>query len=41
MLQVIVPNVYFHFSMANAVLRHNGAEVGKIDFLGRMSFVNV
>ncbi len=28
------PNVYFHASMAYAILRHNGVEVGKADFLG-------
>jgi hypothetical protein len=40
LLQVIVPNVYFHLSMAYAILRHNGVEVGKMDFLGPMNFVD-
>jgi hypothetical protein len=41
LLQVIVPNVYFHLSMAYAILRHNGVEVGKMDFLGPMNFGDV
>ena len=28
------PNVYFHFAMVYALLRHNGMELGKRDFLG-------
>ena len=28
------PNFYFHLSMAYAILRHNGLEIGKRDFLG-------
>ena len=30
----ILPNVYFHCSMAYAILRHNGTCIGKADFLG-------
>jgi hypothetical protein len=26
------PNVYFHYSMAYAILRHNGLEIGKRDY---------
>ncbi len=29
-----LPNVYFHTSMVYAILRHNGVEIGKRDFLG-------
>ena len=29
-----IPNVFFHVSMAYAILRHNGVEIGKRDFLG-------
>ena len=29
-----VPNVYFHYSMVYALLRHNGVPVGKRDYLG-------
>jgi hypothetical protein len=30
----VLPNFYFHLSMAYAILRHNGLEIGKRDFLG-------
>jgi len=30
----VLPNFYFHLSMAYALLRNNGVEVGKGDFLG-------
>jgi hypothetical protein len=29
-----LPNFYFHFAMAYAILRENGVELGKGDFLG-------
>ena len=29
----VVPNVYFHVTTAYAILRHNGVDVGKNDFL--------
>ena len=29
-----IPNFYFHITTAYAVLRHNGVEIGKRDFLG-------
>jgi len=29
-----LPNFYFHTSMAYAILRHNGLEIGKKDYLG-------
>jgi hypothetical protein len=28
------PNVYFHYSMVYALLRHNGMEIGKRDYVG-------
>ena len=28
------PNFYFHAATAHGILRHNGVEVGKRDFLG-------
>ena len=31
------PNFYFHLTMAYAILRHNGVELGKRDFLGALS----
>ncbi|MAN20304.1 DUF1993 family protein [Synechococcus sp. A15-60] len=33
----LLPNVYFHCSMAYAILRHNGTAIGKADFLGMKS----
>ena len=29
-----IPNVFFHITAAYSILRHNGVEVGKRDFLG-------
>jgi len=29
-----IPNFYFHVTAAYAILRHNGVEIGKRDFLG-------
>lgn len=34
LLEVATPNVYFHITTAYAILRHNGVEIGKSDFLG-------
>ncbi len=36
--QHMVPNFYFHVSTAYAILRHNGVDVGKKDYLGAMPF---
>ncbi len=33
-----IPNFYFHVTTAYAILRHNGVDVGKKDFLGEMPF---
>jgi uncharacterized protein len=35
LLQFTVPNFYFHLTTAYDLLRHKGAPVGKIDFLGQ------
>ena len=34
LLHFAMPNLYFHMSMAYAILRHNGVDVGKRDFIG-------
>jgi hypothetical protein len=34
LLGFVMPNVYFHCTTAYAILRHNGAELGKMDFIG-------
>jgi hypothetical protein len=39
LLQVTIPNVFFHVSMTYAILRHNGVDVGKMDFLGPINWV--
>lgn len=31
----VLPNLYFHCTTAYNILRHNGVELGKADFLGR------
>jgi uncharacterized protein len=40
LLQMIIPNVYFHIGMAYAILRKDGVDVGKLDFLGKMNFID-
>ncbi len=34
LIDYVLPNVYFHTTTAFAILRHNGVEIGKKDFLG-------
>jgi hypothetical protein len=34
LLQWAMPNFYFHVVTAYGILRHNGVEVGKRDYLG-------
>lgn len=33
-----IPNIYFHVTTAYAILRHNGVEIGKKDYLGEMPY---
>ncbi len=35
LLRYAMPNFYFHTTTAYAILRHNGLEVGKRDFIGK------
>jgi hypothetical protein len=35
LLQFVLPNVYFHTATAYNILRHNGVELGKMDFIGK------
>lgn len=37
-VQHAIPNLYFHVTTAYAILRHNGVDVGKKDYLGPMPF---
>ena len=39
LLQMTIPNVFFHLAMAYAILRHNAVDVGKMDFLGPINLV--
>jgi uncharacterized protein len=34
LVEFVLPNFYFHATTAYAILRHNGVELGKRDFLG-------
>src|ERR1700747_580576 len=40
LLQMSIPNIYFHLAMAYAILRHSGVDVGKMDFLGPINWVD-
>jgi hypothetical protein len=33
LLEFVLPNFYFHYTTAYAILRHNGVDVGKRDFV--------
>lgn len=35
LVHFVIPNVTFHCTAAYAILRHNGVELGKMDYLGR------
>ena len=34
LIHFVLPNLHFHLAMLYAILRHNGVDVGKTDFLG-------
>ena len=36
LLELVLPNFYFHVTIAYAILRHCGVELGKQDFLGKL-----
>jgi hypothetical protein len=40
LLQIAIPNIYFHLTTAYAILRHNGVDIGKRDFLGPIRWVD-
>ena len=37
-IEHVMPNFFFHYSMTYAILRHNGVDLGKRDFLGPLTF---
>jgi hypothetical protein len=39
LLQMTIPNTFFHIATAYAILRHNGVDVGKMDFLRPINLV--
>jgi hypothetical protein len=36
LVQMGIPNFYFHVTTAYEILRHNGVDVGKMDFIGSL-----
>jgi hypothetical protein len=40
LLQMTIPNTYFHVAIAYAILRHNGVDIGKMDFLGPINWID-
>jgi hypothetical protein len=34
----VIPNFYFHITTAYSILRHNGVDIGKKDYLGALPF---
>lgn len=41
LIQFVIPNFYFHVTTAYAILRNNGLEIGKMDFLGKVDFKEI
>ena len=39
LLQFALPNFYFHATTTYAILRHNGIELGKGDFIGALDLL--
>jgi hypothetical protein len=37
LFRLALPNFFFHVTTAYAILRHNGVEVGKTDYLGKLA----
>jgi hypothetical protein len=37
--ELVLPNFYFHVTTAYAILRTNGVDVGKMDFIGGITFL--
>lgn len=40
LLGFALPNFYFHITTAYGILRHNGVEVGKLDYLGQVPLIS-
>jgi len=39
--ELATPNLYFHLTTAYAILRHNGVDLGKMDFIGSLNLRDV
>ncbi len=37
LVEVAIANFFFHVTMAYAILRHNGVDLGKMDYIGALS----
>jgi hypothetical protein len=37
LLNFVMPNLFFHAATSYGILRHNGVEIGKMDFLGAIN----
>jgi hypothetical protein len=40
LLQLTIPNTFFHITTAYNILRHNGVDVGKMDYLGPVNLLD-
>ena len=38
---MVMPDFYFHLTVAYGILRHNGVPLGKPDFIGKLATVNL
>jgi hypothetical protein len=36
LVEVAIPNFFFHATMVYALLRHNGVDLGKMDYIGAL-----
>ncbi len=38
LVEFVIPNFYFHYCAAYSILRHNGLDIGKMDYIGSVNF---
>lgn len=41
LVEMALPNFYFHINAAYSILRHNGVPLGKIDYIGSLALIDV
>lgn len=39
LVQMLLPNFFFHVTTAHDILRHNGLKIGKLDYFGQLEFI--